>query len=152
MKPSDARPTLDHVRAQLDTITDRITPAISNVREWSARGYPSTSGPIGGGRGQDTSNIERLVTAGISDPFHDDLRHALAHLAAARANVDWLVRFVHRNTELHELEPGLIDCANPSCDRTMTGIRDDRPRDGRCERCYRWRRRHGTEWPHGREV
>lgn len=148
MKSSEARATVEAMRARLNVVCARITLAMGNVREWSSLGYPSTSGPIGGGRGGngDTA-IERAVLSGRRDPYADDMREAVVRLLRCSDDVAWLERFVLRNTETHEREPELIDCGNPKCDRTMTGLPNDRPRDGRCERCYRWKRRNGADWP-----
>jgi hypothetical protein len=39
-----------------------------------------------------------------------------------------------------------VACANEECPNVIEGY----PRDGRCERCYRWRKRHGGhDWPIG---
>jgi hypothetical protein len=47
----------------------------------------------------------------------------------------------------------LIDCANPHCQTVMTGLRDDRPKEGRCPRCYLFRYRNRRDWtPNGRDV
>lgn len=149
MKPSEVRAAVEIMRAQLTVVCARIEPALNNTREWSNHGYPTASGPIGGGRGGETSAVEALALSGRADEYAADRHEAEAQLRAARLAVGWLHRFVYRNTETHGLEPVLIDCANPHCERTMTGLPNDRPRDGRCERCYRWRRRNNADWPSG---
>jgi hypothetical protein len=152
LRTAQAKSTVEHLRRQLDHVVTRIQPAVSHCREWSARGYPSTSGPIGGGRGDGTHTVERIVIGGIPDTYRNDLLEALRHLENARKSIEWLVRFVNRNTETLGLAPVLIDCANPHCEKTMSGLPNDRPRDGRCERCYRWRKRNDADWPTAKAV
>jgi hypothetical protein len=89
------------------------------------------------GRERDVIRHARMETVGGIWEAHGALRQALS-------------------TALNALELGdsnrgrqstLSPCGNPHCDQTVTGQGEDRMRDGRCPRCYTWRRRHpGQEW------
>jgi hypothetical protein len=47
----------------------------------------------------------------------------------------------------------LIECANRHCDTTMTGFGEDRPKRGRCPRCYQFQLRNNRDWsPNGLDV
>lgn len=82
------------------------------------------------------------------DPVHvnavklcEHMIEADNHLRAAHAAAVRLGVYGQR-----ERESSLIECANPKCEKTMTGIGEDRAKDGRCPRCYKFRRRNGRDW------
>ena len=89
-----------------------------------------------------------------SDPVHvnavklcEHLIEADNHLRAAHSAAVRLGAYGRR-----ERESTLVECANPRCDTTMTGIGEDRPRRGRCDRCYRFLLKHDRDWtPTARE-
>ena len=115
--------------------------------DWVARGLPG---------GQD----EPVSGGGISDPT--PLAAASTdewekQLAALRDERDVLARTARdyesnvagtvRRLENEGRRSSLIECANPKCDHTMTGLGDDRPRKGRCDRCRKHLERYDIDWP-----
>lgn len=121
--------------------------------DWSARGYPS-----GGGDGicssPDDTSVERAALTS------DHWERTGVQLDLERRLIDDNTRAIeHRIFEVvKEIPPEErraqrlvevaldVDCANPWCDHKITGIGDDRPRAGRCERCYRFRLRNRRDW------
>ena len=104
-------------------------------------------GPRGKG-GHADPTVNAAVMEWDNDPVHGDVVKLCEHLIEAdfhlRAAMTAVVRI---NTYGHkDRESTLIDCANPKCDTTMTGIGEDRPKRGRCDRCYRHLKKHDRDW------
>lgn len=115
--------------------------------DWSARGYPTNTNGDAVRSSTDTTSVER------ASETTDHWERQAAMLEHERAILDTNAFAIeHRiaNTvgilERQGRTSTLIDCANRNCDATMTGLGEDRPRDGRCERCYRFKKRTGRDW------
>jgi hypothetical protein len=122
--------------------------------DWSARGYPNGSGDGSRSSSSDTST-ERAAING-SDHWEStvvmlDLERSL--LADNAYSIEHRIANVVKVAPNEGRRSTLIDCANSkNCDVTMTGLGEDRPREGRCERCYRFRKRTGRDWTARAEV
>ena len=128
--------------------------AYHNAVQWAGLGYPSRSYSDGAVTSGDHNDpVQRMVLTAQHDHFAHEILDADGRLRDVTENLRVLAAFALRNTITAErpIDGGLIDCANPHCDRYMTGLGNDRPRDGRCPRCYMHRRRYGLDWP-GRKV
>jgi hypothetical protein len=144
MRSADRRALLATLRYDLDTLDGRLGDAYANAQTWAALGYPAGGNTAGTGL---SDPVGALVASGAIDVFAVDVANADQRLAEAHRAVRWLVRFSIRHTELAHPRQTYIECGNERCDRTMSGKGDDRPRQGECPRCYKWRRRHGRAWP-----
>lgn len=118
--------------------------------DWAARGYPSGSDEPRVNPGHDP---ERLTSVEAASQQTDewDLR---------RDQLDLLRRLLDDNAkdaeyQIHDTvrilpnegrRDSLIACGNPFCGDKVTGIGEDRLKNGRCPRCYMFQYRNGREW------
>ena len=124
--------------------------AYTNARGWAGLGYPTRSfGDITVTSGGHSDPVFEMVEAQQRDHFAHEIADADGRLLDVAENMRVLAAFALRNT-IEAPRPkggGLIDCGNAHCDRYVTGLGNDRLRDGRCPRCYMHRRRYGLDWP-----
>lgn len=141
--------------AILDELKAAVVDAIRRDQEHdgdSLRGA-GDGGPRGKGTHSDPT-LSAALQEWESDPVHvnavklcEHLIEADNHLRAAHSAAVRLGAYGRR-----ERESTLVECANSKCDVTMTGIGEDRPRRGRCDRCYRFLLKHDRDWtPTARE-
>lgn len=122
--------------------------AFSLAADWSARGYPSVTGdPTGSSDGGGLTSVERAATES------DEWDRRRARLLWLRQVLDDHARSIESEiAHTVRVAPNegrrstLIDCANPHCPNVMTGLGEDRPKDGRCPRCYQFRYRNRRDW------
>jgi hypothetical protein len=148
MRRSEREATLGAIEHHVHTLMAHLLTAADHCTEWGGLGYPTSS--LNGERGSDHDPVGAIVARGQRDVFGDDVSVADHRLKEAHEALQWLARFAMRHalTAERPSDGGLIDCANPACDRWMSGIGNDRPRAGRCTRCYMHLRRYGVDWPH----
>lgn len=82
----------------------------------------------------------------LSAAWLDDLKK---HARGVANEVSALLTTIHQVTHQGENEgrvSQLIACANPNCDNLMTRIGEDRPKRGRCPRCFQHLHRYGLDW------
>lgn len=125
--------------------------ACALASDWSTRGFPAATGnePVNGGTAELTS-VE--AAAMESDQWE---RETTQHKLERRLLDDNARSAESRTFKIVHVRPNegrrssLLECANPKCDHTITGIGSDKPREGRCPRCSTHRYRFpGFEWPH----
>ena len=121
--------------------------AEQRATDWIARGMPSGGGePVSGGGMSDPTPL----AADSTDEWEKQLqalRDDRFQLAARSVYYESNVAKTIRTLENDGRRSSLIECANPKCDNTMTGIGSDRPRRGRCDRCRKHLDRYDIDWP-----
>ena len=112
----------------------------------SLRGGGSTEG-----RGKGTHSDPTASAAGTEWPYDevDGLTERIAghilelvtHAHAGASNGNRLLSIGNEGRR-----SSLVECANKNCENTMTGLENDRPRRGRCRRCFTFLQRHDRDW------
>ena len=102
-------------------------------------GYPTTSFPSGGGGGLKASSVE---TTALSKPVPDPVGKAIRDLLAV---LDVMTKEAinienRRRVALHNPTPAYTPCMNCARSMPISG-------DGRCDACYRYKRRNGQDRP-----
>lgn len=156
-RATDRDAWLRSIGEDLIVLVEWLPQAHRNAEHFAGLGYPRQSYPeasIAGGRYSDPVGTFATDPRAVERMF-DRERDAADHdLQTAVDALHRVQAFMLRHTILAPRPPsgGLIDCANPHCDRFMTGIGNDRPRNGRCTRCYAHLRRYQEDWPTRRVV
>lgn len=150
MRQVEREMALTAITGEMETLVDGILRAYERCETWAGRGYPSSSYPetsIASGRHSDP--VGDIVARQQADRFAAELEEADEQLQRIRTDVHALVTFINRNTALAITaeKGGRIHCGNPVCGHRMSGIGNDRPRVGRCPRCYTHFKRYNREWP-----
>lgn len=135
--------------ALLDELKAAVVDAIRRDQEHdgdSLRGA-GDGGPRGKGDHSDPT-LSAAMQEWDQDNVHanavklcEHLIEADNHIRAAHSAAVRLGAYGRRDRE-----STLIECANPKCEATMTGIGEDRPRRGRCMRCYKFLMRRDRDW------
>lgn len=146
MRPVDAEAKIKEYAATLN-----VTAFAAKMREFTKMGLPGSSFSDGRGTAEPPlplmGNIDRRIQQ--DRQLHDQavLHAALALEQASRIEAHW-TQPVDTDTEkakkLNPDRPG-GPCKNFHCDHWMTGLQNDRPRNGRCQPCDQHWRRTGTE-------
>jgi hypothetical protein len=111
--------------------------------------YPLRS--PGAARGAKGDHADPTATAIIAPEESTTWFAELERLTkAAKTTAGDLAMLLHRIVTNGEKQPRantLTPCGNPHCDREVTQLDEDRLKDGRCPRCYKFRYRNpGIEW------
>lgn len=146
MRPVDSQAKVLELAPLLDEALMR-----AKLAEFSKFGLPSGGGD---GRGGERplpllGNTDRAILTARRE-YEQNLAHAaLALDSAVRLQNAWCIprlEGAEKAEKLKETKAG-APCKNVFCDRWMTGLQDDVPRNGYCVRCYRWEKRHpGQDW------
>ena len=140
-------------------VAERLPKALRRAIDWTPATVSTTTGP--GVAGGDTSTLDSKIT-----DRNGDLRElgGDTHTKAVQTIVTELnaVDAAHTRLEeaLHQLEvldpiqarklaeaesATGRDCVNPACRTWIPNTPENREREGRCEPCYRWRKRREKE-------
>ena len=166
-------PTPEQVTDALDALGDVVVRLTRRGPDLARRatyelvdGYSSASGAIAptGGIGDPVAAAVVAREGRLSDPVRAICADLWSYLYDAQRALDAAWSAVQR-AEAIQLEEerqrrasSLQPCANPRCDDgggrpvAVTGIGDDRLKEGRCPRCYKHRYRmrtrgHDLDWP-----
>lgn len=130
--------------------------ARAKAHDWASRGFPSAviSEP-GRSLGQEDADVVLTSVEQAASSGSDEWERTVQQLDHERRVLDDNARSAEsRIHKILHVRPNegrrstLLDCANPKCPNTITGIGHDKPRDGRCTRCAQHRYRYpGFEWP-----
>lgn len=119
------------------------------TRDWATPLSSGISGPTG--KGSISRPTEDAALSDQQDPtmgYHEEFVSTLdkAHPLALSLR-DLMVKVTHQAQPEGRKNQAVV-CANPKCDtEVVPGGRDkDRPRRGRCERCYKYLTRNGLDW------
>jgi hypothetical protein len=123
--------------------------AYALAADWAARGFPAATGDPPA-RSTDVTALTSVERASIEGDEWDRRRE---HLSALRQMLETNAFFIESEIAYTvRIAPNegrrstLIECANPHCQTVMTGLGEDRPKDGRCPRCYQFRYRNRRDW------
>lgn len=132
------------------------------AKDWSARGYPTAvnAEPGRGTSSPDPDSDVALTSVEAGSQTSDQWERTAADLNHERALLDINAhRIEHRIANTIRVTPPDqrrtklladttldLDCANPNCDNKITGLGNDRPRRGRCRRCFTFLTNHGRDW------
>jgi hypothetical protein len=121
--------------------------------DWATRGFPAATGDPPA-RTSDPIGLTSVERASIESDEWDIRRHDLDWLRHELE--DCALRIESEIAHTIQVKPNegrrstLVDCANPHCPTVMTGLGEDRPKEGRCPRCYQFRHRNRRDWtPNG---
>ncbi len=129
---------------QLPTILAR------NAETAGRDGYSAGKG--GPGRTFDPRPTEAVALAleehgELPDPFNALVVSLLGQLDRAGIEGAAVMLCLSKMSRLSQTPiTGPMVCANESCEHVLTFVGADRPRRGRCERCYRYKSRTDRDW------
>ncbi len=137
--------TFAKLHAQLPTILARNAEPAGRDGYSAGRGGPGrTYDP----RPTEATALARYEHGEMPDPFAELVVKLLAHLDQAgieAAAVLLVLGKLERMSQRHT--SNTLVCANPSCDHVITrATANDRPRRGRCRRCYEFLVAHDRDW------
>lgn len=151
----------DRTLEDLALLPELARRALGDWGEWRATlkawadGAPFPSG--GNGRGGAGGHSDPTARAALAEDqtawelirADEDYKRAQDAVKAALSAFDSLVR--RRAWVVNPAKPPeksyLIFCENPRCQERIREELNERSREGRCQRCYRWSERYGREYP-----
>lgn len=118
--------------------------------DWCARGYPTGSDDPPTKPGHDPDKLTSVEAASMQS---DEWERRRDQLSILRKWLDDNARDIESQiADTIRVRPNegrrdsLIECANPNCETSMTGIGTDVPRRGRCSRCFEFKLANDRDW------
>ncbi len=136
--------TFAKLHTQLPTILARNAESAGRDGYSAGRGGPGrTYDP----RPTEATALARYEHGEMPDPFAELVVKLLAHLDQAGVEAAAVLLVLGKLERLSRAEvSNTLVCANPACGHVLTRVGNDRPRRGRCRRCYEFLVVYDRDW------